>query len=231
MELLLFSNSRADGGNYLAHAIPEMIKALNGRCRACFIPFASVIHSWDNYLDNVRSALKETGLDIVSAHQVADPLGEIARAECIIVGGGNTWQLLKECRDRAFLNTVAHRVREGALYVGWSAGANMACPTIGTTNDMPIVDPCGLSAFHLIDFQINPHYTNALPPGHQGETRDQRIAEYLVAHPDIRVFGLPEGDWLHISSTAAYLRGGKNGILFVADAEPREIAPGLLPPF
>lgn len=231
MELLLFSNSRAPGGDYLAHAVPEMVKALNGRRRAFFIPFASVTFSWDDYLDKTRDALKDTGLDIVSAHHVADPLGEIARTECIVVGGGNTWQLLKECRDRAFLDAVARRVRDGALYMGWSAGANMACPTIGTTNDMPIVDPCGFSAFNLIDFQINPHYTNAVPEGHQGETRNERIAEYLMAHPHCRVFGLPEGDWLHVSSTATYLRGNKNGVLFVSGAKPREVTPGLLPSF
>ncbi len=231
MDLLLFSNAQPANGGYLSHAATEMINVLGDRRRTFFIPFASVTLSWDNYFDRVRDALKEANLDIVSAHHTVDPLGEIARAECIIVGGGNTWQLLKECRDRAFLDAVARRVREGALYMAWSAGANMACPTIATTNDMPIVDPCGLTAFHLLDFQINPHYTNAVPEGHQGETRNERIAEFLIAHPQTRVFGLPEGDWLRISSTATYLCGDKNAVIFVADAAPREVAPGLLPPF
>jgi len=92
-------------------------------------------------------------------------------------------------------------------YVGWSAGANLACPTICTTNDMPIVDPGGFDALGLIDLQLNPHYTNALPAGHQGETRDQRLAEFMVLQPEVRVLGLPEGDWLRVSGAQAQVGG------------------------
>ncbi|MDR1530222.1 MAG: dipeptidase PepE [Burkholderiales bacterium] len=230
MELLLFSSASTSTG-FLAHVAQEIVKRRNGRQRALFIPFASVTTSWDRYTDIVREALKETGLEIRGIHEVVDSLSEIARADCIIVGGGNTWRLLKECRDRAFLDAVPKRVRENALYVGWSAGVNMACPLIATTNDMPIVDPRGFAAFGLIDFQINPHYTNAVPEGYGGETRDERIIEFLTANPTARVLGLPESDWLHISSTQAELRGETPAMLFLANQPPREIPLGLLPAF
>ena len=96
-------------------------------------------------------------------------------AEIVIVGGGNTFQLLKQCRERGLLAPITDVVKRGALYIGWSAGANLACPTIRTTNDMPIVDPQGFDALNLFPLQINPHFTNALPEGHKGETREQRI--------------------------------------------------------
>ncbi len=81
----------------------------------------------------------------------------------MIVGGGNTFQLLKQCRERGLLAPITDVVKRGALYIGWSAGANLACPTIRTTNDMPIVDPQGFDALNLFPLQINPHFTNALP--------------------------------------------------------------------
>lgn len=40
-------------------------------------------------------------------------------------------------------------------FLGVSAGAVVACPTIRTTNDMPVCDPGGLDALGLVDFQVN----------------------------------------------------------------------------
>lgn len=85
---------------------------------------------------------------------------------------------LAECRARGLLKEIQERVRKGMKYIGWSAGSNLACPTIKTTNDMPIVDPGGLEALGLLPFQLNCHYTSQSIPGHQGETRDQRLAEF-----------------------------------------------------
>lgn len=98
-------------------------------------------------------------------------------------------------------------VKRGALYIGWSAGANLACPTIRTTNDMPIVDPQGFDALNLFPLQINPHFTNALPEGHKGETREQRIRELLVVAPELTIIGLPEGNWITVSKGHATLGG------------------------
>lgn len=205
MELLLLSNSRSPDGSYLTHAI-DLVRDLAGsRGKALFLPFAGVTDTWDAYTAKVQQALAPAGLSLTGAHTVqAAGIGDY---EIIVVGGGNTFRLLAEARRRGWLQAIRERVLAGVPYLGWSAGANLACPTICTTNDMPIVDPGGFEALNLIGLQINPHYTNALPAGHQGETRDQRLAEFMVLHPEVRVLGLPEGDWLRVSGSQARLGG------------------------
>ena len=150
MELLLLSSSRTPAGYFIDYL--SAIKRFTASARrAVFVPFAAVALPWDEYAKRVGEALS---LELCS-------LDELAEADLVLVGGGNSFQLLRECRTRGLLKSIARRVREGkSRYLGWSAGANLACPTIKTTNDMPIVDPGGLDALGLIAFQLNPHYLN-----------------------------------------------------------------------
>lgn len=214
MELLLLSNSVLPGTDYLAFAVPVLQMQLAARRKVLFIPFAGVTQSWEAYSEKVRAALAPLELELTAIDKVADPLAAIAEAEVIMVGGGNTFNLLKECRARGLLAPIRQAVEQGALYVGWSAGSNLACPTIRTTNDMPIVDPVGFDALNLVPLQINPHFTNALPQGHQGETREQRIRELQVLDPALEVIGLPEGCWITVSAGHAELGGTKSALLF-----------------
>lgn len=220
MNLLLLSNSRMPDCGYLAHALEPIREVLAGRKRLLFIPYAGVKIGWDDYTANVRAALAGLDVEIESIHRASHPVEAVASAEAIVVGGGNTFQLLKCCRQDGLLPLIAARTRAGAAYIGWSAGANLACPTICTTNDMPIVDPQGFDALGLVDFQINPHYTNTLPAGHQGETRNQRLAELLQANPRMRVLGLPEGNWLRIRGREVRLHGPHSAMLFKAGVDP-----------
>lgn len=226
MELLLLSNSALPGHGYLAHAIDPIRALLKDRRQALFVPFAGVTVSWDDYTAKVRTAMAPLGIELEGVHTLADAAGAVGRAEVIIVGGGNTFNLLKCCRERGLLSAITERVRHGAAYIGWSAGANLACPTICTTNDMPIVDPGGFDSLALVDFQINPHYTNQLPAGHQGETRDQRLAELLRARPEMTVIGLPEGDWLEVGHGETRLAGPYDAVVFRAGREPETLKAG-----
>lgn len=140
MELLLLSNSTLPGKAWLEHALPTIAGQLNGRRSAVFIPFAGVTQTWDDYTAKTAAVFSPMGVTVTGIHSVADPVSAIENAEIVIVGGGNTFQLLKECRERGLLAPIVDVVKRGALYIGWSAGANLACPTIRTTNDMPIVD-------------------------------------------------------------------------------------------
>jgi dipeptidase E len=215
MELLLLSSSRTPAG-YLIDYLPAIRAFAGAARRAFFIPFAAVSFPWDEYAEKVRGALAPLGITLD-----ADSVGD---AEMIIVGGGNTFQLLRECRTRGLLEAI--RSTKNLRYLGWSAGANLACPTIKTTNDMPIVDPGGLEALGLIPFQLNPHYINVSLPGHHRETRDERLTEFARVNPRLPVLGLPEGDWLRVSGSKIELGGPHPGAWFEGETPPRPVLPG-----
>lgn len=216
--LLLLSNSSSPGQPYLAHARDWIAEALGGARRVAFVPYAALTVSYDAYTDRVREALDGLDLEIVGVHTADAPDRVVADAEAVFVGGGNTFHLLREMYARGVLAAVRRRVRAGAPYVGWSAGANVACPTIRTTNDMPVVEPPSLGALDLVPVQINPHYTDAHPPGHQGETRAERLAEFVAANPGVPVVGLPEGTAVLVGDGGARLLGSGPARLFDAEA-------------
>jgi dipeptidase E len=183
------------------------------------VPFAAVSLPWKEFAARVCDA---TRLELAPATGVE----AIEQSDLIIVGGGNTFQLLRECRARGVLEAIVRKVREGsARYLGWSAGANLACPTIKTTNDMPIVDPRGLDALGLLPFQVNPHYLDLRVPGHHGETRSERLAEFARVNPSLPVIGLPEGDWLRVSGESVELRGAHEASWFSGDKAPAPVVP------
>jgi dipeptidase E len=91
---------------------------------------------------------------------------------------------------------------------------------------MPIVEPPSFDALGLVPFQINPHFTDAHPPGHQGETRSERIAEFCTANPTMPVVGLPEGTTLRVEGDRLTLLGDKPALVFLGQQEPTEHAPG-----
>ena len=221
MELLLLSSSRTPAG-YFTDYLAEIKDFGAGTRRAVFLPFAAVALSWNEYAARVSEAV---GLAL-------HPVEELDQADFIVVGGGNTFQLLRECRLRGLLGPIRARVRGGeARYLGWSAGANLACPTIKTTNDMPIVDPGGLEALGLVPFQINPHYVNVALPGHHGETRDERLAEFARVNAGLPVIGLPEGDWLRVSGSSIVLGGAHPATWFDGEKVAVRIEPGSPTPF
>ncbi|WP_420455235.1 dipeptidase PepE [Rubrivirga sp.] len=227
MPTLLLSNSTSPGQPYLAHARDWIAQAVGDARRVAFVPYAAVTFGYDEYLGRVRDALDGLGLEIVGVHAGADPAGVVAGADAVFVGGGNTFHLLREVYRHGLLDAIRQRVAEGAPYVGWSAGSNLAGPTIRTTNDMPIVEPPSLDALGLVPVQINPHYTDAHPPGHQGETRAQRLAEFVAANPDRPVVGLPEGTAVRLTDGQATLLGeGAARVFDTASPEGREAGPG-----
>ena len=224
--LLLLSNSTNYGGEYLAHAAAD-VRAFLGAAvrRVLFVPFAGVTRSYDEYAAAVRARFGEMGYGLDSLHEAARPLEAVEGAEAIAVGGGNTFHLLRGIYEAGVVEAIRARVEAGAPYIGWSAGSNVACPTIKTTNDMPIVEPPTFGALALVPFQINPHYTDETLANHAGETREQRIAEFLKANPDVRVVGLREGSILRIEGREISLLGEKTARVFGGGREAREYGP------
>jgi dipeptidase E len=215
MKLLLISNSTNPGEPYLDYPKNDIREFLGPKpVKALFIPFAAVTFSYDDYEKKVRGRFNEIGHDIISIHHFEDKRAAVKEAAAIVVGGGNTWNLLKIVQDLDLTDSVREKVMGGTPYIGWSAGSNLACPTIRTTNDMPVTEPRSFSAFNLIPFQINPHYTDANPPGHAGETREERIREFIEVNPDLYVAGLREGTMIVIENGRISLRGPKKMRVF-----------------
>jgi dipeptidase E len=227
MQLLLLSNSTGERG-FLADWLDLLHAFVGDVSEALFVPYASVVHSWESYESRVREALAPAGIAVRSIHRETDAIAAVQAAQCVIVGGGNTFHLLHHCRRAGILRPLERRVRDGMRYVGWSAGANLACPTIRTTNDMPVVDPGGLDALGLVDFQINPHFSDALPPGHHGETRTQRLAEFTALNPGVPVLALPEGCHLRVDGDALRYGGSRAGLWLVHGQAPAEVTEGAL---
>ena len=225
MRLLLISNSTMPGEPYLDYPKNEIRKFLGERpVTAVFIPFAAVTFSFDEYCEKVGERFSEIGHHIVGIHTFEDQKKAVRDAEAIVVGGGNTWQLVRMLHDKQLMTPIREKVRNGMPYIGWSAGANVACPTLRTTNDMPIIDPKGFDCLGLVPFQINPHYLHENPEGHAGETREQRINEFLEINPDIYVAGLREGTMLKREADKLSLLGNRSCRLFKKGKTPIELS-------
>jgi dipeptidase E len=228
MQLLLLSNSTNQGEEYLGwprEILSQFIKKNN--IKSClFVPYAGVTVTWDEYANRVQDVFSILGCHVQSVHTVKDPVLSVSKAECIVVGGGNTFRLVQMMHETGIMAAVREKALEGTPFIGWSAGSNVACPTLSTTNDMPIIQPASFKTLNLVPFQINPHYLDANPEGHGGETREQRINEFQALNPDIVVVGLREATALYVDGNNLNLLGQRAMRLFIAGKEPVEFQPG-----
>jgi dipeptidase E len=227
VRLLLMSNSRMEGLGYLEHARTAIADVLGGTGkRVLFIPWATVVRSPDDYLDVVRPVFAELGCAVEGIHRTADPGAAVAEAEAVVVGGGNTWHLVRQLHLHGVIDVIRRAVCGGTPYLGWSAGANVACPTFQTTNDMPICDPLGFETLGLVPFQLNPHYVHGKPAGVGGETREERILEYVALHPDVWVAGLRDGLMFRVEDGSIRLLGSSTCRVWRKGEPGRELGSG-----
>lgn len=215
--LLLISNSTSHGSGYLEHCEDHFKARLAGVRRVLFIPFA--LFDRDRYANTAKGRLEEMGFALDSLHQAPDPHQAVAEAEAFFVGGGNTFRLLDTLYQLNLIPAIRKRVAQGAAYIGTSAGSNIACVSIKTTNDMPIVQPSSFNALGLVPFNINPHYLDPDPDStHQGETREQRIREFHEENSP-PVIALRESAMLHIEGQRITLHGEAGARLFLKGNE------------
>lgn len=199
MRVLLISNSAQYGRDYLDHVEVELRAFLGGVRRVLFAPFA--LFDRAAYVAKARTRFEAMGYQLSEV----DGPAALEDAEAIFVGGGNTFRLLKALQDLDLVPPIRRKVRAGIPYVGSSAGANVAGPTIKTTKDMPIVQPSSFEALGLVPFQISPHFLDPDPfSTHMGETQEERILQYLEEN-DAPVLGLREGGLVRIEGGAARL--------------------------
>ncbi len=218
MNLLLCSSSGYKETEYLSHTRPFVQEFFAGLTKtitsAIFVPYAGVTRSYDDYLQRVTPYFSALGITLTGLHEVDDPQQALQETDMIIVGGGNTFALLRRLQLQGVMQTIREQVSLGKPYMGWSAGANLAGLTIATTNDMPIVQPDNFSALALVPFLINPHFISGQIAGHNGESREQRLAEFMVLNPKERVVALTEGSALMCHGIHSTLIGYEGGFCF-----------------
>ena len=195
-----------------------------------FVPYA--LHDHDAYEALITDNNLHGGYEIQGIHRTDNPKRAVEAADGIYVGGGNTFRLLKSLYDFDLLDVIRQRVQGGVPYLGISAGTNVACPTMMTTNDMPICMPPSFDALGLVPFQINAHYffgSTYVKEGdtycqHFGETRDDRLREFHEMN-DTPVVGLWEGGMIQVIEGQATLHATP-ARLFRKGQDPVDLQPG-----
>ena len=140
---MLISNSTLYDSGYLDHVETESRDFLGGAADIAFVPFA--MYDWRSYAIKTQVRFRAMGYRLASVHDVSNARRPVDRANAIFVGGGNTFRLLKGLYDAELLEAIRERVKAGVPYLGSSAGSIVACPSLKTTKDMPVVPPPSLS--------------------------------------------------------------------------------------
>jgi len=223
MKLLLISNSTNAGEAYLDYPKFDIKNFLGDvPVNALFLPYAGIMLSFDAYEKKVKERFSEIGHDVTGIHRYDDPVKAVEEAKAIVIGGGNTWKLVQMMHNYDLMGVIRKKVLAGTPFVGWSAGSNVACPTLRTTNDMPVINPISFDTLNLVPFQINPHYLDVHPEGHGGETREARILEFIEINPNAYVVGLREGTMFWVENNQIRLIGNKSARIFKKGMEPQE---------
>lgn len=221
--ILLASTSTVYGGTYLSYLQDELIDFFTGIDEILFVPYArpsGITH--DEYTQIAQQFFNRVGKRVVGLHTFADPKKAIRQAKAIFTGGGNTFVLVNRLYGLEVMDVLREAVENGTLYMGTSAGSNIAGQTMQTTNDMPIVYPPSFKTLGLVPFNINPHYLDPDPQSkHKGETRETRIKEFHVFN-DTPVIGLREGSWLRVEDEKVSLKGDLTARIFLKGQEPYE---------
>mgnify|MGYP000948185152 CR=1 FL=1 len=223
--LLISASSYQDTG-YLRHCKNWVKDFLgeSGKEEILFIPYAGVRRSNDEYEQKVIDRLKNK--NIKSIHHYEDKISAIKNANSIAVGGGNTFMLLYTLYKLNLVEPIKEAVANGAKYFGWSAGANIAGKTMMTTNDMPIIMPKSFESLNIFPYQINPHFISGKLVGHNGESREERLEEFLIANPKETIYALPEGTALLIEGSKAEVIGHSEILKFEYQKEIEKIEVG-----
>ena len=223
--LLISASSYQDTG-YLRHC-KNWVKEFLGECgkeEILFIPYAGVRRTNDEYEQKVIDRLKNS--NIKSIHHYEDKISAIKNARSIAVGGGNTFMLLYTLYKLNLIEPIKEAVANGTKYFGWSAGANIAGKTMMTTNDMPIIMPKSFDSLNIFPYQINPHFISGKLAGHNGESREERLEEFLIANPKDTIYALPEGTALLIAGSEAEVIGHSEILKFEYQKEIEKIEVG-----
>ena len=221
--VLAISSSKVGNSGYLEKAAPVIEEFLgNHKPNIAFIPFAFAGNDASSLTNNVRAALAQFPY-IINEVNKNNAVELISTADVIMVSGGNTFKLLHNLYEYNLIELIQQKINSGTPYIGWSAGANLTGKTICTTNDMPIIEPKSFAALNIFPFQINPHYYNISIEGFHGETRDERLREFLILNTSAKIVCLPEGTALQLKNdTLSFIGITNGGVMYWKDGDVKK---------
>lgn len=221
--MLLFSNSTNRDDLLLGHAKREISDFAADR-DIMFLPYGRADH--DTWTAQVRKAL---GRELRSAHEELRPAVAIAEAECILVGGGNTFMLLDALYALGVMSVLRERIfLSKTRYIGFGSGTAIAAPSIRTALDAPIVEPPSFLALSLVPFQVVTHIDD-MPRGAHAATDEncncdvQRRVKEFHEVSSVPVLGLREGARLVVEHEIARVAGERGAVLYL-HGETRDVS-------
>ena len=225
-KMLLASTSTIFGQKYLEYLHNEIKNIFLGCKNILFIPYArpsGISHL--EYTIKVKKVFNMLGLNIID-YTNENIRSNLEKCDGIFTGGGNTFLLLSKLYEFNLIDILKNKISLGTPYLGTSAGSNICGLSIGTTNDMPIIEVESFKALGVLNFNINPHYIDKVDGiEHMGESRETRINEFHKFN-DQFVVGLREGSYLQVQGSNIYLKGLKHAIIFKKENEKFEIENG-----
>lgn len=227
--MIIASTSTIHGTDYLSYLLPEILEVFQEKqiSNLLFIPYArpgGISH--DTYTNKVKTAFKNTIIEVKGIHECDNPIKAIQNAEAIFTGGGNTFVLVKMLHDLDLMNVLRKQIYAGTFYVGTSAGSNICGLNMRNTNDMPIVMPSSFKTTGAIAYNINAHYLDPDPSStHMGETREERIKEFHC-YNNLPVVGLREGSFIRVKGKEEVLCGKHTARVFTNNNNPVEVPKG-----
>lgn len=227
-DLLLLGNSRNEGQPFLAHAKEDVSQLYDGVATVLLVPYACPPGS--GAIRNAQAFLADLDIDSVVANDDATAIQQISQADGVFIQGGNTFRLLRHLYDNGLVDALSAAGKSGIPMLGTSAGSNVMCPTISTTNDMPISEVTTLSALGLVPFQINAHFVPSefYIDDYTGENRQERIEEF-VEETGRSVLALPEGAGVRVRGDMYFVTGVKSCLIFSSNEQTTIVTPGQIP--
>lgn len=130
-----------------------------------FVPTAGNVEPYTGYIDEGIEMLKSLGykVEIIDVTKFDEGYlkDKFLKAECICISGGNTFYLLQEIKKKNLIKVLVKRIKEGAFYIGESAGAIIMSENIEYNHIMDdksiaseLDDYAGLNVF---DHYVLPH--------------------------------------------------------------------------
>jgi len=219
--LLLCSNGILDEPSFLERAKPwitELFGLEHGKTKKIlYVPFA--LNNPTRHGEEARQALLPLGIEVITARLEDDPVELLDQVEGIIVGGGNTYKLHEKLQRSNHLGEeIRKRVEAGMPYMGISAGAVLACPSIKTTSDPapPTSSDHPYPGLRLVNFQIAPHYRD-----------DAGENMWLLHHADnhnVPIIGLQNDTALRIRGNRVELLGTDKASFLQPDRQRMALA-------